>query len=366
MAHVAPQGHDAIKRRTVNPTTCFSDLLVLTKLYPSQGFTPVLSALFSRHPLVHVNMVDRMDVDEDLPNSSTLPEQPPDPLLLLRQSLPPFINSYLIHSLGEEFLSHFAPPPNATLPSLLKFLLDKWLSVFQQTPLSPHKSSIQSLHKLSLDLNADPDTLSTLAQRLLIAIGRSSLAAKSVSKQPVPAVFNLSLNLVSGVPRQLGFLQSVVLDGSNIAWRHSNSARFSIRGVAEAVHYFSTRGHPTVLVLPEARLDGVERYHEDEAPFLHAIRNLGDAFVATPETEYDDAYICDLARRNAAVIVSNDRFKDHVYQMQAVGGQAAKEWSLWFESCRLGFTFRGDNFIPNPAFNWEKAASVAGKFRLAP
>lgn len=157
-----------------------------------------------------------------------------------------------------------------------------------------------------------------------------------------------------------------MLDGSNIAWRHSDSTRFSVRGVAEAVHYFSTRGHPTVLILPEARLEGVERYHEDEAPFLHAVRCLGDALVATPEKDYDDAYICDLARRNASVVVSNDRFKDHIYQMQAVGGHVAREWSVWFESCRLGFAFRGDHFIPNPAFNWEKAAKVANELKLGP
>lgn len=132
------------------------------------------------------------------------------------------------------------------------------------------------------------------------------------------------------------------------------------------MHYFSTRGHPTVLILPEARLEGVERYHDDEAPFLHAIRCLGDALVATPEKDYDDAYICDLARRNASVVVSNDRFKDHIYQMQAVGGHVAREWSVWFESCRLGFAFRGDHFIPNPAFNWEKAAKVANELKLGP
>eukprot|EP00177_Eucheuma_denticulatum_P004142 GFKZ01007518.1.p1 GENE.GFKZ01007518.1~~GFKZ01007518.1.p1 ORF type:complete len:364 (+),score=38.70 GFKZ01007518.1:159-1094(+) len=309
-------------------------------------------------------MVDRMDVDSKLADPVMSQHEPPDPLLLLRESLPPFINKNISYALGDEYVPDFAPPEDATLPELLRHILDKWLSVFQNSALSSYKSCIQSLLKLSLDLDADTKRLSNLARRLLVAIGKSSLALRSASKDPVPRSAIAPPALISGTTRLSGPLQPVILDGPNISWRHSNGTRFSIRGTAEAVHYFSTRGHPTVLILPEARLEGVDSKHPEDAPFFQAVKNLGRALVTTPDQEYDDAYICDLARRNCAVVVSNDRFRDHIYQMEAVGEEVARSWTLWLNSCRLGFTFAGDQFVPNPAFNWERAARVGIELRL--
>lgn len=303
-------------------------------------------------------MTDSMDVDtiESI--------EPSDPLGLLRQALPSFIEANVIHALGRDYLSYFAPPQDATLPQLLRYILDKWISIFKDSPLAPHKHSIESLHRLSLDLNANSDTLHHLAKNLLIAIGRSSLVIRTESRQPVTTIPNLQLRLVSSVLKVPGQLPSIVLDGSNIAWRHSKNTRFSIRGVAEAVQYFSTRGHPILLILPESRLAAVDRQHQEDLVIIQAIKGLGDKLVTTPEDDYDDAYVCDLARRNCAIVVSNDKFRDHVYQMEAVGKQAADDWKTWFEHCRLSFTFRGDYFIPNPAFNWEKAATIAHVLRL--
>lgn len=161
---------------------------------------------------------------------------------------------------------------------------------------------------------------------------------------------------------------AVALDGSNIAWRHGVSRRFSIRGVAEALAYFSLRGHPCVVFLPEGRLRDAPRAPTDGSPLpegeLEAFRALkelegGTALVLTPEKDYDDCYITHFAREHVAIVVSNDRFEDQVYQAQAEGPGAAEEWRQWIAACRLPFTFHGHAFVPNPVFSMERAAIVA-------
>lgn len=161
---------------------------------------------------------------------------------------------------------------------------------------------------------------------------------------------------------------AVALDGSNIAWRHGVSRRFSVRGVAEALAYFAQRGHPCVVFLPEGRLreaprapPGGEALPEGELEAFRALKSLegGTALVLTPEKDYDDCYITHFAREYMAVVVSNDRFEDQVYQAQAEGPLAAEEWRLWIAACRVPFTFHGHAFVPNPAFSMERAATVA-------
>lgn len=161
---------------------------------------------------------------------------------------------------------------------------------------------------------------------------------------------------------------AVALDGSNIAWRHGLSRRFSIRGVAEALAYFVHRGHPCVVFLPEGRLRDAPHAPPDGPPLpegeleaFHALKHLegSAALVLTPEKDYDDCYITHFAREYMAVVVSNDRFEDQVYQAQAEGAGAAEEWRQWIAACRLPFTFHADTFVPNPMFSMVRAESVA-------
>lgn len=210
-----------------------------------------------------------------------------------------------------------------------------------------------------------------IAQALLHVIGKSSLAARipsshSAREPKLPLPHAGGLHLVSGAPHvrlSAAELLPVVLDGANIAWRHGGS-HFSLRGAAEALHYYSTRGHATVLFLPEARLSRCDR--EEDRPLFDAVNALagGQSLVKTPESDYDDSYICHFARRYGAVVVSNDAFKDQVYQATAEGEDEAKGWEKWFAACRVSFTFRSDLFIPNPAFNYQKAAVVAKELAL--
>lgn len=81
--------------------------------------------------------------------------------------------------------------------------------------------------------------------------------------------------------------------------------------------------------------------------------------ILTPEKDYDDCYMTHFAREYQAIIVSNDRFADQVYQAEAEGRQAALEWQRWISACRLPFTFHGHAFVPNPSFDYKRAADVA-------
>lgn len=213
----------------------------------------------------------------------------------------------------------------------------------------------------------------------------------------------------------------VVLDGSNIAWRHGGNAQFSLRGALLAFRYFRAHGHVVTLFLPEGRVEertGSNHNHNhsttsmnsgrrrssgrgrdrragndndnsndnsndnwtdsdnetslsasDEA-LLHTLLNNnnntngGGMLVLTPDQDYDDAYLCAYARQHGGVVVSNDVFRDLVYQASADGVGRAASWDGWLSQCRLSFTFGGDEFLPNPAFNWRKAAATARRLRL--
>ncbi|CAN8062422.1 unnamed protein product [Agarophyton chilense] len=347
-------------------------------------------------------MADAMDVDTvdfspHTPKPDVVTPVNPDHIVdaafaLLRTHLYNFIIRQLTVSVGEEFLSDVAPPPQSSLLHLLRFVLDKWISTFADSKLRHHKPTIERFIALVKSVCPTDVVLVTssttakealqIAECLLIdfhpaasarvsALGRAlhsnssctpvhinpkpvatvNVSQKSTPQQQFPAVTpvqHLSQHLANRI-------LPVILDGSNIAWRHGQS-KFSIRGVVLALHYFSERNHPVVLFLPEARLRNTSQ--DSEYALVKSLRGTPN-LVLTPDDDYDDAYICHFARANCALIVSNDAFKDHVYQASAVSEQAAKEWKTWFSACRVSFTFRGDQFLPNPAFNYDRAVQVA-------
>lgn len=166
----------------------------------------------------------------------------------------------------------------------------------------------------------------------------------------------------------------VVLDGSNICWRHGQLRGFSLGGALLAFRHFEQRGHNVLIFLPESRVAqvdlkedagtvrqdiGINEMRNDkwkrELEHLRQVTKL----VVTPAGDYDDAYICDYARRHGAIVVSNDAYRDVVYQASADGHEKGQRWNEWLTACRMTFTFHGDEFLPNPAFHWERAARVA-------
>jgi Zc3h12a-like Ribonuclease NYN domain len=91
---------------------------------------------------------------------------------------------------------------------------------------------------------------------------------------------------------------SVVVDGSNVAWRHGLSKRFSYRGIAECLAYFAQRQHPSVVFLPEARMrdappSAAASGFEGELEAFAALKALegGPQLVLTPDNDYDDRFV---------------------------------------------------------------------------
>lgn len=325
-------------------------------------------------------------------------------LTLLRTHLYEYITRQLLRSVGHEFLEDFAPHHDTALADLLQFVLDKWLSTFTDSSLANHKSRVQRMITLVKAVQPNPQS-SVLAPSLLTAketlqavetllvnfhppaaahiealtkalTAKSTTIAEGVTPRaklsshppPIPShsqqpSHNRQTPLsIPDAPLTQPISSTripVVLDGSNIAWRHGNS-HFSIRGVVLAFRHFYDRSHPVVVFLPEARL----RNPSPDPDFVAVSGLRGTSYlVLTPDSDYDDAYICDFARDHAAVVVSNDAFKDHAYQASAVSDKEEQLWKTWFTACRLSFTFRADQFLPNPAFNYERAAKIASSLR---
>lgn len=352
-----------------------------------------------------------------------------DALSIFRDALSPFITASVRRALGEDMYTFYLPRPNAHLGELLKYVVDKWQNIFSDTPLDPFRPTVERLVETAYAnrraLNPlpkrDADAVVKDVQSLLIAMRKPGLAAKvaalaeppratatvkpaSSPRRPDPVsvhrvqrgaqtaahapqemdVAHLlapspshaqAFGDVSAVPVSAAVFSPpapsskvpIALDGSNIAWRHGVSARFSIRGVAEALAYFTMRGHPTVVFLPEGRLRSAPRapvggsLPEGEEAAYAALKELeGSAMlVLTPEKDYDDCYFTHFAREYQAVVVSNDRFEDQIYQASADGEEEKEGWRRWIQACRLPFTFHQHTFVPNPAFSMERAREVA-------
>lgn len=341
----------------------------------------------------------------------------------VQRGLQPFICRCLKHALGDDMYEPFAPPVHASPRQLLRTVQARWIGVFSDSALSGHKDDVQALRDLLDSLpraptavNVPAKTVERLmrdAEAFLVTIGNSTLAAQvgqlrvqgpanaspiihavgeqrkkstapsslavdvedgqSMDVEPTVALQSTSppqVVPVASLPGTAAVKMPVVLDGSNISWKHGCSKRFSIRGAAEALQFFVTRGHPTVLFLPEARLRDRPRTEfaaEDTAAF-EAIKSLegSDMLVLTPDRDYDDAYLTHFARQHRAVVVSNDAFADQVYQASADGLNPAAAWKRWLSACRLPFTFQSHAFLPNPSFDFDKARRVAADLALPP
>lgn len=314
-------------------------------------------------------------------------------LLMLRDCLRPYIESQIVRALGPEMVSSFMPEPACSNIQLLAFVDKKWISIFSDSSIASLRPNMHMLQSLLRSVQTDHTSdgilvpsLSTakgLAQgveSLLMVISPAQAAHAADLGRAIPFVVSRSLpsrpisscegrsslmekqTAVQSLQKDL--LLPVVLDGSNIAWRHGNSQHFSLRGSLLAMEYYRKNGHAVVLFLPEARLQPHCR-DSDHHSFDEIDRLRGtDSLVLVPSTDYDDAYTCTYGRENGAVIISNDVFRDVVYQASALGYNAAAEWETWLNACRISFTFRRDEYLPNPSFNWSKAWAISRKLIL--
>lgn len=306
----------------------------------------------------------------------------------LQTALHPFLQSQIENALGPEYLDQFLPPRNSSLSTFLDMIKKRWISIFCDSPIAPLKKTIENLHANSKRPSLNPtatqaDDVAREVEQLLEVV-RPSAAAKVAHLRNRLSKPDFSISMPSSDDKQFqvsrrprapppppSFLseyrgnQPVVLDGSNIAWRRG-STKFYLPGAIVAYQYFATRGHPTFLFLPDARLERPRKLTGDEAIAYDILESMKTSphLILTPGDDYDDAYICHYARVAAALVVSNDNFKDHVYQANAEGDEHANQWKTWFRACRLSYTFQGDVFLPNPAFNYQRAAETAKRLNI--
>lgn len=361
--------------------------------------------------------VDSMDVDTS-PRPTPIRSVPqrakasvsPDTLVrnaleTLKAHLKPFITKHLVRALGEENLRDVAPTEDADVRQLLLCIQDRWLSTFCDSPLEDRKHAIERLQTLLRGVvknrvvfvasNAIALEILDEVEAMLLCIGRRADAANvsrmrtqlatptnasrapsrttqraqtARSANPHPPQLPqqpLSQPLVAVPQRMQGAARMpVVLDAANVCWHHGTNKAFSLRGAYIAFAYYQTRNHPTTIFLPSARMSSPPAHDRKVYDQIAALRGT-PALVLTPEADYDDAYIVFFARRNGAAVVSNDAFRDVVYQASADGPAAEAACQKWLSACRISFAFHGDNFLPNPTFDWSRAASAASQLRIS-
>lgn len=316
---------------------------------------------------------------------------------LLNDGLRPFVEKTVYGALGEDFAEDFLPPRTCSTTDLLDFICQKWLGVFSDSAIANREHSVKALYKhvRSYERAMNPlprkKTKEFLEEieRLLAAVRATGIAAQVARlialSDGIIEDEQANLLLKRAKPQETMEVEKpealfartapvptfssgsgglIVLDGANIAWEHGNSKRFSPRGITEAYLYYVGRGHPTVVFLSRSRLEHSSKDPKDiadDAIAMNHLRSLegSPALVLTPAKEYDDVYALYFAKRNGGLIVSNDRYSDMLHQAAADGEENEREWKEFLRACRIGFTFQGHDFMPNPHFDMERGTTAA-------
>lgn len=155
----------------------------------------------------------------------------------------------------------------------------------------------------------------------------------------------------------------ILLDASNIAMRHGNQT-FSTKGVKIVMDYFTVNGHKVLSFLPEylfrskdgnQNLGKKKRVVPDNIEYLVKLFNQ-QLVVQTPPQDYDDSYCIQYAKQTNAFIVTNDLFRDYLENIN--DSRKRETEKMWVKEKCISFTFRGDEFIPNPDSAFFKEFSI--------
>mmetsp|Transcript_61088 Transcript_61088/g.132680 ORF Transcript_61088/g.132680 Transcript_61088/m.132680 type:complete len:164 (+) Transcript_61088:339-830(+) len=129
---------------------------------------------------------------------------------------------------------------------------------------------------------------------------------------------------------------------------------FSVRGLQIVMDYWRDRGLQPVAFLPryigDTRIDDRrnDRLHRaDDPALLWQLIEAGD-IVVTPSGDYDDSYALKYAVQHNACVISNDRYNDYIMKVK----RQIMERTRWVKRHVISFAFAGDEFIPNPDFQF--------------
>ncbi|XP_059614858.1 protein KHNYN-like [Phlebotomus argentipes] len=129
----------------------------------------------------------------------------------------------------------------------------------------------------------------------------------------------------------------VVLDGSNIAFFHSNHTYFSVRGLEIAIEEIMRMGHEVVAIVPAFR---IKPGKTSDQMLLQSLvnRNLVKLVcLNTFERCYDDSFILNEAKDTNGVVVSNDNYLGEA--------QSSAEFLEIVENRVIPFMFFKDKFM---------------------
>uniref|UniRef100_A0A1I8PJY4 RNase NYN domain-containing protein n=1 Tax=Stomoxys calcitrans TaxID=35570 RepID=A0A1I8PJY4_STOCA len=133
----------------------------------------------------------------------------------------------------------------------------------------------------------------------------------------------------------------VIIDGSNVAFKHSLNKGFSVKGLKIAIEYFEKLGHDVKAVIPQFRMNNNKSTDPAELDKLDKMGKI----MQTPcknlpgltSTSYDDRMILQLAAEIDGVIVSNDNYRDLIHENPA--------FKKIIESRVIGYTWFNDIFM---------------------
>jgi hypothetical protein len=167
----------------------------------------------------------------------------------------------------------------------------------------------------------------------------------------------------------------IVVDGPNV-YMHAHSTAISsvsasystaqrkgsMQRVLAVLEYWRSRGHPVLTFFPEyflkkqtpavlseaAVTSAASGRAPTDADVVSYLSTLGVA-VITPPRDVDDLYALEYARAAGAFVVSNDLFRDHVAASHVYSDAVVSEMQRWVDNFVIGYAFRGDVYLPNPA-----------------
>ncbi|GJD11424.1 hypothetical protein Gasu2_55630 [Galdieria sulphuraria] len=310
-----------------------------------------------------------------------------------------FVCDKLRESLGKDNWQLFvSSPPPWSAEYCLKVILDRWFAVFSEsclgnvvvTNLGKGKEVFSWIYGTRMDFlrgkNLSSNQIELLNQavkEILVAI-RSPFAGllptHSSFEDYVPFTINFknfgqeeameidkvtfpseSSSHVSIMGEEDIWLNGktkplIVLDGANIAWKHGNHQKFSALGIVLAFEFFSQRQFECVCFLPETYW---QPSTESSVWTQLAVWRDTHRLILTPVDDYDDSYMLFYAQRHSGLIVSNDRFLDHMEQTSV--DEQKRKLAKWLSRCRVTFVFGDNEFIPNPSFNMAAACEYIDK-----
>ena len=146
-------------------------------------------------------------------------------------------------------------------------------------------------------------------------------------------------------------IRPVAIDCANLACAYvynANNLGDSL-GPVSAYKYWKKLGHEVKVFVLQTKIynkKNPERIMDNLDIFNREIEQKDRPII--PAGGDDDSYFIKWAVDNNAIMVTNDRLKDHKARLS---GNSLNEFNNWLPISRCGFTFIDDQFFPDPNFS---------------